>query len=110
MGLCARQDGGKSHEGTLGLGKTLIAAECIWSYCEEDLAPMFKILSHDLQKGAGVHGEPVGLTNGHRQSRISDGTDKYSGRTCVQPDFSGYEGFLLRQPSSFDTTEPPSEK
>lgn len=66
VGLCALQDGGKSYEGILGFRKALIAAECVWSYCEEDFAPMSEIFGHHFQKGTGVHRVAVGLADRHR--------------------------------------------
>ena len=70
---------------------------------------MSEIFGHHFQKGTGVYGYAVGLADRHRQSCFGDSTNKYCGCPCVQPDFSGNEGSLLRQPSSFDTTELPSE-
>ncbi len=110
VGLCALQDGGKCNEGSLSLGEGLTVAKSVRSYCKKDLAPMPKILGHDLQKGTCVHWWAVLLTDGDGQSRLGDSPNEYCRRPCVQPDFSGYEGFVLRQACSFDTTERPSEK
>lgn len=108
-GLCALQDGGKSNQRLLGLRERLAFAEGFWRNRQEYFTSLSEVLGHDFQKGSSVDGETIVLTDGDRESCVGDGSNKYCRCPSVQSDLSGYEGFLLRQPSSFGTTEVPSK-